>query len=124
MVLVRIRLEKEDGSVHFFKSFITLPADIPVSKLCSDTIGPKIGVVDFTNYIISDIGSSQDGTPQIVLNSGDILAGKVKNGEWLLVKYTGMQQNKINNLFFMYKLDRIYFTSIHIYFIIFSTCIN
>lgn len=100
MVLVRIRLEKEDGSVHLFKSFITLPADIPLHKLCSDTIGPKIGVIDFTNCVISNIGSNQDGSPVITLNSSDILVGKVKNGEWLLVKYNGTFQILFYNLNF------------------------
>ncbi len=89
MVLVRIRLEKDDGTTHFFKSFITLPADVPLSKLCDETIGPKVGVIDFTNYSIYDIGTSQDGKPQFKINPDDILAGKVKNGEWLLVQYAG-----------------------------------
>jgi hypothetical protein len=87
MVLVRIRFEKDDGSVQLIKSFVTLPADVPLSKLCSDTIGPKIGLVDFTDYTISDIGPKEDGSPILILPFTDTLAGKVKNGEWLLVKY-------------------------------------
>lgn len=87
MVLVRIRFEKEDGSLQLVKSFVTLPADVPLSKLCTDTIGPKIGLVDFSNYTISDIGTKEDGAPILLLNPTDTLAGKVKNGEWLLVKY-------------------------------------
>ena len=90
MVLVRIRFEKDDGSVQLIKSFVTLPADVLLSKLCSDTIGPKIGLVDFTNYTISDIGTKEDGTPVLVLAINETLAGKVKNGEWLLVKYKCM----------------------------------
>jgi hypothetical protein len=90
MVLVRIRFEREDGSLQLIKSFVTLPADVPVSKLCSDTIGPKIGLVDFTNYTISDIGPKEDGAPIFVLYQNDTLAGKVKNGEWLLVKHNCM----------------------------------
>jgi hypothetical protein len=90
MVLVRIRFEKEDGSLQLIKSFVTLPADIPVSKLCVDTIGPKIGLIDFSNYTISDIGPKEDGPPIFILNATDTLAGKVKNGEWLLVKHNGM----------------------------------
>lgn len=90
MVLVRIRVEKANAPVEYLKSLQTLPADVLVSKLLSDNIAPKIQLTDLTDYNLYDIGTTQDGTIVQKFNLDETLAGKVKNGAWLLVKYDGM----------------------------------